>query len=123
MHGGHTLQIVQGSCLALPTSTCLTMPWVCRLRPPPAKEKVDPPGLRDKVAALFDEWAHLSEDQPAEKVHAKFVGKLQAEGFLKVGCGNTCVLQGPVGSCSVGCTCHARPAGFCLICSFRALEI
>ena len=49
------------------------MPWACRLRPPPAKEKVDPPGLRDKVAALFDEWAHLSEDQPAEKVHAKFV--------------------------------------------------
>ena len=63
------------------------MPGTCRLRPPPAKEKVDPPGLRDKVAALFDEWAHLSEDQPAEKVHAKFVGKLQAEGFLKVGCG------------------------------------
>ena len=68
------------------------MSWTCRLRPPPAKEKVDPPGLRDKVAALFDEWAHLSEDQPAEKVHAKFVGKLQAEGFLKVGSGKTYVV-------------------------------
>ena len=82
-------------CLALPTSIRLTMPSACRLRPPPAKEKVDPPGLRDKVAALFDEWAHLSEDQPAEKVHAKFVGKLQAEGFLKVGCGKAAQWAAP----------------------------
>ena len=33
---------------------------------------------------LFDEWARLSEDQPANQMHDKFVLKLQTAGFLKV---------------------------------------
>ena len=45
---------------------------------------MDPPGLREQVVVLFDEWARLSEDQPANQMHDKFVLKLQTAGFLKV---------------------------------------
>ena len=36
------------------------------------------------MVVLFDEWARLSEDQPANQMHDKFVLKLQTAGFLKV---------------------------------------
>lgn len=55
----------------------------CRLRPS-LKDQTDPPGLRERVVVLFDEWARLSEDQPANQMHDKFVLKLQTDGFLKV---------------------------------------
>lgn len=48
------------------------------------RDQVDPPGLREQVVVLFDEWARLSEDQPANQMHDKFVLKLQTAGFLKV---------------------------------------
>ena len=54
-----------------------------RLRPS-VRDQTDPPGLRDQVVVLFDEWARLSEDQPANQMHDKFVLKLQTAGFLKV---------------------------------------
>ena len=55
----------------------------CRLRPS-LRDQTDPPGLREQVVVLFDEWARLSEDQPANQMHDKFVLKLQTAGFLKV---------------------------------------
>ena len=54
-----------------------------RLRPS-LRDQSDPPGLREQVVVLFDEWARLSEDQPANQMHDKFVLKLQTAGFLKV---------------------------------------
>ena len=48
------------------------------------RDHTDPPGLREQVVVLFDEWARLSEDQPANQMHDKFVLKLQTAGFLKV---------------------------------------
>lgn len=56
---------------------------LCRVRPA-VKEAADPPGLREQVVVLFDEWGRLSEDQPANQMHDKFVLKLQTAGFLKV---------------------------------------
>ena len=56
---------------------------MCRLRPS-LRDHTDPPGLREQVVVLLDEWARLSEDQPANQMHDKFVLKLQTAGFLKV---------------------------------------
>ncbi|KAK9824056.1 hypothetical protein WJX72_007392 [[Myrmecia] bisecta] len=53
------------------------------LPPVPVVAAGEPAGLKEQVAALFDEWAHLAEEQPAEKVHAAYVGQLQQAGFLK----------------------------------------
>lgn len=48
------------------------------------KEPSDPAGLREQVVVLFDQWGRLSEEQPANQMHDKFVLKLQTAGFLKV---------------------------------------
>lgn len=55
------------------------------------KEAADPAGLREQVVVLFDEWGRLSEDQPGNQMHDKFVLKLQTAGFLKVP-SRTCLL-------------------------------
>ncbi|KAK9843414.1 hypothetical protein WJX81_000935 [Elliptochloris bilobata] len=43
----------------------------------------DPPGLKDRVAELFDSWVRLVEDAPCDKVHEKFVEEARAAGLLK----------------------------------------
>ena len=57
---------------------------VCSRARPAVKEPSDPAGLREQVVVLFDEWGRLSEEQPANQMHDKFVLKLQTAGFLKV---------------------------------------
>ena len=58
---------------------------VCSRARPVVKEPSDPAGLREQVVVLFDEWGRLSDEQPANQMHDKFVLKLQTAGFLKVG--------------------------------------
>ena len=57
---------------------------VCSRGRAAVKEAADPVGLREQVVLLFDEWGRLSEEQPANQIHDKFVLKLQTAGFLKV---------------------------------------
>lgn len=47
-------------------------------------DKGDPIGLREQVAALFDEWARVLDANANDKVHSNFVAQLQQAGLLKV---------------------------------------
>lgn len=47
-------------------------------------DKGDPLGLREQVAALFDEWARLLDATVNDRLHSSFVAQLQQQGLLKV---------------------------------------
>lgn len=57
--------------------------WCRRLGPGLAPAGADPPGLKDRVAELFDSWVRLVEDAPCDTVHDKFVEEARAAGLLK----------------------------------------
>jgi len=46
-------------------------------------DKGDPHGLREQVAGLFDEWVHLLEANPNDRMHTAYVASLQQNGLLK----------------------------------------
>lgn len=51
----------------------------------PPKPTADPPGLRDQVAALLDEWARQLDEAPLDKSQTAFITQLRNTGLLKVG--------------------------------------
>ncbi len=58
----------------------------------PPKPSPDPPGLRDQVAALLDEWARSVDENPLDKAQNAFITQLRNTGLLKVLCGCAIVM-------------------------------
>jgi hypothetical protein len=72
--------------------------------------------LPHQVVALFDEWARLTEENPAEKVHANYIAQLQQAGFLKVRFSSSWHHSEGLDSCQLRDDPSARlraPAAFC----------
>jgi CCR4-NOT transcription complex subunit 1 len=48
------------------------------------KDRADPPGFQQQVAALFEDFARRAMAAPEEKQHAAFVGQLRSGGLLNM---------------------------------------
>jgi len=52
-------------------------------KPPMSKVDNEPLGLREQVAALFDEWARLLDSNIGDRLHSNYVSQLHQAGLLK----------------------------------------
>ena len=56
----------------------------CAHRPPANWESMHPPGLRETVHQLLEEWLDLQQDNPVDNRQQGFVTRLHSAGLLKV---------------------------------------